>query len=72
MTTTPGTTVINPVMYENTLLEGKPVYNTGAVNNSRFDKLFALVFNNQKIQKLTTQADYSNMLNTIANIAATK
>ena len=33
---------------------------------SHFDKLFALVFNNRKIQKQTIQSDYLNMLINIA------
>jgi len=72
MTSTPGNTVFSPIVYENTSLEVKSIINAGPFNKSRFDKLFALVFANQKIQKLTTQVDYSNMLDTIANIAATK
>ena len=72
MATTPVNNIFTPIVYENSSLKVKSVYNAVPFNKSRFDKLFALVFANQKIQKLTTQADYSNMLNTIANIAATK
>ena len=72
MTTNPKSIIFNPIVHDNTSLEMKPVFFTSSVNRSRFDKLFALVFGNEKIQKLTTQADYSDMLGTIAKIAATK
>ena len=70
--TTISTTVFNPVAYENTSPELKPIYKAGSINNNRFDKLFAIVFDSLKVQKLTTQTDLSNMLNTIANISISK
>jgi hypothetical protein len=72
MITAPGITAFSTIVYENTSPEVRPVYNAGPVNKSQFDKLLALVFDHQRVQKLTFHSDYSNIFITIANMASVK